>query len=539
MQRGWVAIGIVLSLAIAVGQSPQINSLSASSLPRSGRLRIFGANFGTPSTNSYVSIGGVRCWTTRWTSTAITAYVPESLPLGAHPVQVVTPAGASNTVNLQVTARARQGRVLWRFQADDDYIHHRPAVASDGTIIVHDSGGYVYALSPDGGLKWIYEAGYPYGPPSVGADGTVYVGTGAIVKALNLANGTLRWQFADTTSGALWIVAGPTVGPDGNVYVVTNTSSSGGGLGVFSLTPTGQLRWNNRGNPLVLEYGSVGVEIVFGASRAGRAVDQLYVTFDVPQRLYAFQLTGGQRWAVSSGAHSEGMMQPQCQPAVGPDGTVYLTTFSALLSAFNPENGAVRWRYTPPVGNVVSPPDVGSDGVIYFAHALGYLSAVNPNGTLRWSVSDGSILQYPTVSPNNTMIVTGGGPSFGVPGFVRGYSTQNGQLLWQVDLGSENGGNQVLDSRPRFSRDGRTVYFGTALPGQNSQEPYCYLYAVYADSWVQGDVDGNGCVDDADLLMVLFAFGCSSGCGAEDVNSDGVVDDADLLTVLFAFGSGC
>jgi hypothetical protein len=42
-----------------------------------------------------------------------------------------------------------------------------------------------------------------------------------------------------------------------------------------------------------------------------------------------------------------------------------------------------------------------------------------------------------------------------------------------------------------------------------------------------GDVDGNGCVDDADLLSVLFAFGGSGG--PEDTNCDGVVDDADLL----------
>ncbi len=54
----------------------------------------------------------------------------------------------------------------------------------------------------------------------------------------------------------------------------------------------------------------------------------------------------------------------------------------------------------------------------------------------------------------------------------------------------------------------------------------------------EGDVNGDGCVDDADLLAVLFAFG-STGGGAEDVNNDGVVDDADLLTVLFNFGSGC
>jgi probable HAF family extracellular repeat protein len=55
-----------------------------------------------------------------------------------------------------------------------------------------------------------------------------------------------------------------------------------------------------------------------------------------------------------------------------------------------------------------------------------------------------------------------------------------------------------------------------------------------------GDVDGNGCVDDADLLAVLFAFGSTgSTLGREDTNCDGTVDDADLLQVLFNFGSGC
>jgi probable HAF family extracellular repeat protein len=55
-----------------------------------------------------------------------------------------------------------------------------------------------------------------------------------------------------------------------------------------------------------------------------------------------------------------------------------------------------------------------------------------------------------------------------------------------------------------------------------------------------GDVDSSGCVDDADLLSVLFAFGSSgSNLGRVDVNCDGTVDDADLLQVLFNFGSGC
>jgi len=52
------------------------------------------------------------------------------------------------------------------------------------------------------------------------------------------------------------------------------------------------------------------------------------------------------------------------------------------------------------------------------------------------------------------------------------------------------------------------------------------------------DVDCSGCVDDSDLLNVLFKFG-ESNYSREDINGDFSVDDADLLEVLFSFGSGC
>ncbi|MDM7461681.1 MAG: hypothetical protein P3X24_008565, partial [bacterium] len=54
---------------------------------------------------------------------------------------------------------------------------------------------------------------------------------------------------------------------------------------------------------------------------------------------------------------------------------------------------------------------------------------------------------------------------------------------------------------------------------------------------VFGNVNGDGVVDDADLLQVLFNFG--SDDAASDANGDGVVDDADLLLVLFNFGATC
>lgn len=67
----------------------------------------------------------------------------------------------------------------------------------------------------------------------------------------------------------------------------------------------------------------------------------------------------------------------------------------------------------------------------------------------------------------------------------------------------------------------------------------------YLDSWASGqlielvllgDVNGNGLVDDSDLLQVLFDFGRTGNDIPADLNTDGVVDDADLLLVLFNFG---
>jgi hypothetical protein len=55
----------------------------------------------------------------------------------------------------------------------------------------------------------------------------------------------------------------------------------------------------------------------------------------------------------------------------------------------------------------------------------------------------------------------------------------------------------------------------------------------------EGDVNGDGCVDDTDLQMLLVVFGESGSGLGEDLNGDGVVDDSDLLVVLAHYGSGC
>lgn len=55
----------------------------------------------------------------------------------------------------------------------------------------------------------------------------------------------------------------------------------------------------------------------------------------------------------------------------------------------------------------------------------------------------------------------------------------------------------------------------------------------------EGDVDGNGIVDDTDLAIVLECFGQSGSCLAADLNNDGAIDDADMALVIGAMGNAC
>ncbi|MCS6922853.1 MAG: hypothetical protein NZM10_00590 [Fimbriimonadales bacterium] len=105
---------------------------------------------------------------------------------------------------------------------------------------------------------------------------------------------------------------------------------------------------------------------------------------------------------------------------------------------------------------------------------------------------------------------------------------------WTIDAGGVT-----------FSSNGALKMGGTAGQPDASDALTGGGFSLTGGFWYQagcivsnGDVDGNGCVDDADLLAVLFAFGSTDPTPA-DVNCDGTVDDADLLTVLFAFGTGC
>ena len=59
----------------------------------------------------------------------------------------------------------------------------------------------------------------------------------------------------------------------------------------------------------------------------------------------------------------------------------------------------------------------------------------------------------------------------------------------------------------------------------------------------EGDIDRDGRVDVADVLLLLAAFGTAEACGPpalpEDLDGDCVVAVADILIALSGFGRAC
>lgn len=319
------------------------------------------------------------------------------------------------------------GTLKWYNQFENDlWMDASPTITADGTIYVGGgdySLGTVYALDPGtGSLKWTYETGHWLrSSVATGADGTIYISAGAEgLFALYPQDGTFKWRFgghSDSGDIVLRPEVSPMVGSDGAIYVAASIPFEQ----VYAVTTEGQPKWNyvldSLGDfPSVvttsMALGSEGA-IYFGANACGAYFDG--VNYYNVGYLYALYPDGTLKWKYELGS------DVYTPPVVGPDGTIYigptLTTehIAGAVFAINPD-GTLKWRYDPAqdgynvIGYSLGAPAVGADGSVYFV-SYGALFALNQDGTLKWASTEtisGPVGSSPAIVSDGTLYIGSG-----------------------------------------------------------------------------------------------------------------------------------
>lgn len=308
-----------------------------------------------------------------------------------------------------------------------------PAVGADGTIYMGSDDNRLYALNPDGTLKWFYETGRVIrSSPAVGANGTIYV-TSEDGKLYALdENGTLKWTFDN-----IYAYPSPAIGPDGTVYV---GSCDPYFVSLSALHENGDLKWS---------FNTVLQRIcgIFSCPAIGPDGTIYFTVVDVFKTemlwasgygpvgyLFALDENGARKWVIGAGGTSS--------PAIGADGTIYVGSGKTLI-ALNPDN-TIKWSHV--IGRACSSPAIGSDGTI-FVGGGSTLYALNPDNTLKWSYATGGIIwSSPAVGVGTVYVGSRDGKLYAF--------FENGTLLWTYATGGE------VYSSPAISAGG-TIYVGS------------------------------------------------------------------------------
>ena len=319
-------------------------------------------------------------------------------------------------------------RILWKY-ATGGPITAAPALGSDGTVIVGSHEGMVHVVQPNGSVRWKQATGdVVFGSAAVDLQGNVLVGSGDDhLYKLDMVRSALAWRVKLGNCKATTGVGpeasrcdadgGPTVGPDGIVYV--------GGAGVFALSGQGKLIWQYptlRRVPTAPALHPAGFlvagghdDTVFALSLGGqklwdfRAGDDIesspmiaddgtiYVGSD-DQKVYALSPSGNLLWAFVT------RDDVRASPALGRNGQIIVGGFDGLLYAISPD-GTLAWTFRA-ADRIVSSALIDARGAILFGAQDDRLYALEADGTLRWSVElGGDIDSSPTLAPDGTIYV--------------------------------------------------------------------------------------------------------------------------------------
>lgn len=283
----------------------------------------------------------------------------------------------------------------WRVDFSEG-IEASPSVGPDGTVYIGCLNGIMYAFYPNlpanalfrDRLKWSYTTGGPIGgSAALSADGsTLYVGSeDGYLYALDASNGSLRWRMPTGRE----ILASPVVGPDGSIYIGSLDGK------FYAFNPDGSQKWAPK------QTGGA----IYGSAAIGRDGTLYFGSHD--QSVYAIAPDGTTLWEFFTNGAID------VSPALGADGTVYVMSADRNFYALDPSPAsATRRKWATPMGvSSASSPAVRSDGVILFGADDNRVHGLRPDGSklipfnLGKTDADDAITSSPLVTPDGAIYI--------------------------------------------------------------------------------------------------------------------------------------
>ncbi len=258
-----------------------------------------------------------------------------------------------------------QPQTAWKYDLGAGRMTSSITVGPDGTMYAISGPGKLAALNPDGTAKWTSQAGpSEHAAPGLAGNGVVYApSTDGNLYAL--VPGGVLWTFAFGDRPGIPTRASapggggngkgsstaPTVGPDGTVYVGANNSD------FYAVNPDGSLKWKYEAEPELAGIWSGaalsadGKTVYFGANKGGiYAVDT-----ESGKLVWQAPLFGGSVYA---------------SPTLDKNGTLYVGSTTGHVFALDSKTGA-QLAVADTHGAVWTTPSIRPDGTLVLANRKG------------------------------------------------------------------------------------------------------------------------------------------------------------------------
>ena len=256
-----------------------------------------------------------------------------------------------------------------------------PTIGADGIIYVTDGDGNLVAVFPNGTVNWTLNIGdLTQSSVAVADDGTLYVKASSFdsywhgkefLYALAPDNSTI-WQRSITQEFNLTVTtsfSSPSIGKDGTVYIGSDDHH------LLAFSPQGEMKWTFNTEGAICATPTIGSD---GTIYVGNWVNTTTDRMPEHNYLYAVNPDGSLKWKYEIGN------QMFCSPSIGADGTLYFGTDSYFSTTHDERNrtyflavdskGQLKWRIE--TGSVFSSPAIDKDGSVYFGSVDGYVYAV-------------------------------------------------------------------------------------------------------------------------------------------------------------------